>query len=360
MVTIKHVARKAKVAASTVSAVINSSAPVSEKTRARVIAAMKALDYHPSKIAQSLRTRKTYTIGVLVRDITNPFFPEVVRGIEEVARANDYHIILCDAANDPQEAHSSLRNLLRAKIDAVVLIGRIFESPPSAFSLFENQKIPVVSVERNYDVPWVHNILADVFSGAYEAVKHLSDNGYQRVAFICPQLALEQSRRFKGYQTALQENGIGVEGSMVRQTSATFEGGLQATRLLLEQKNSPQGIFAYNDLMAIGALFAIREKGLKVPDDIAVVGFDDIQAAAFTSPPLSTVALPKHQLGTLAMKTALQLIKRNDAPQIAIVQTSLVIRASSGHNVRKQGTEYRRSEQVAIASEITLCQDNGQ
>lgn len=348
-VTIKDVAKKAKVAISTVSAVLNNSAPVSEATQARVLAAMEALDFLPNKIARSLRMQKTFTIGVVVPNLINPFFPEVVRGIQATAHANHYHIILCDAEDDPHQAISSINSLIRAKVDALILFGETIEKVLSDFRLFKDQTIPIVSVERNFNVPGTHAVLVDVFTGAYQAVRHLAENDYRRIGFVCPKLTLGLSRRYRGYQVALKDEGIAMEESLVQQTSNSFEGGLLAATSLLEQKNPPQAIFAYNDLMAIGVLAIAQEKGLKVPDDLAVMGFDDIHAAAFASPPLSTVALPKQELGALAMQTALRLLKKMEVPRTAILLPSLVIRSSSTRMKGKQDTNHEIGERRIIA-----------
>ncbi|HID92562.1 MAG TPA: LacI family transcriptional regulator [bacterium (Candidatus Stahlbacteria)] len=327
--TLKEVAERAQVAISTVSAVINNSAPVSERTRQRVLKAIKALNYRPNRLARSLKTKQSFSVGVIVPDLTNPFFPEVVRGIESVARQHAYNIILCDTDEKQATGVASLNLLIEKQVDGVILVGGVIPKA-NILSLGDNV-LPIVMIEKDYDIPWISIVMVDAKKGAYDSVNHLINLGHRRISFITERLPRSKiQRRFEGYKLALKHNGIAFDSLLVKEVSPTFEGGYKAMNSLLSMEEPPDAVFAYNDLMAIGALKSIHAIGLKVPNDIAVVGFDDIQAASFTSPPLTTVALPKHEMGVKAMQLILELISGKGKHKKILLPTKLVVRESCG------------------------------
>lgn len=329
MATLREVAERAQVAISTVSAVINNSAPVSECTKQKVLKAIEALNYRPNRLARSLKTKQSFSVGVIVPHLTNPFFPEVVRGIESVARQHGYNIILCDTDENETTGVTSLNLLMEKQVDGIILIGGVI--PKANILSLGSKVLPIVMIEEDYDIPWISTIMVDARKGAYDSVNHLINLGYKRIGYITERLPKSKiQRRFEGYRLALRDGGIAFDISLVKGVSTTFEGGYKAMNSLLSMEEPPDAIFAYNDLMAIGALKSIHAMGLKVPDDIAVVGFDDIQAASFTSPPLTTVALPKHAMGIKAMQLILELISGKGKHKKMLLPTKLVIRESCG------------------------------
>jgi len=329
MVTLREVAERAQVAISTVSAVINNSAPVSERTKQRVLKAIEALNYRPNRLARSLKTRQSFSVGVIVPDLTNPFFPEVVRGIESVARQHAYNIILCDTDESKATGVASLNLLMEKQIDGVILVGGVI--PKANILSLGDKVLPIVMIEKDYDIPWISTVMVDAKRGAYDSVNHLINLGYKRIGFITEKLPKSKiQRRFEGYKLALKDNRIAFDSFLVKEVNPTFEGGYKAMNSLLSMEEPPDAVFAYNDLMAIGALKSIHGRGLKVPADIAVVGFDDVQAASFTSPPLTTVALPKHEMGVKAMQLILELISGKGKHKKILLPTKLVVRESCG------------------------------
>jgi len=332
-VTLREVAARAKVSIGTVSAVINGSALVKEKTRNQVLKVVRDLNYRPNRLARSLRTKKTLSIGLIISDITNPFFPEIVRGAEDVAKKEGYNIILCNTDEDVTTGISSLNLLREKRVDGLILVGGVV--PTEEIKELQEEGFPTVIVEREFDGLKLNTVLVDSKAGAYEATLHLINLGHRRIGFISGPLNRPPSLgRFEGYKLALKESGIGWDDSLVKEGDFRFNGGHRAMIQLLHRPQLPSAVFASNDLMAIGALEAIKSQGLSIPEDIAVVGYDDIPEASYTSPSLTTVALPKRRLGATAMELLLKILAGEEkTSQRIVLPTKLVIRKSCGANI---------------------------
>jgi len=328
MVTIKDVAREAKVSVATVSRVLNGSGPVSDETRRRIREVAGRMRYVPHSGARSLITSKTQTLGVLLPDLYGEFFSEVIRGMDDTAQKNGFHLLISRAYADRHGIETAIR-AMRGRVDGVVAMSPDLDAE-SLLNL--PSTIPVVllcSVPRGNEID---SLTIQNCRGAKEMVSHLISLGHRRIAIIkgAPR-NYDAAERLRGYRTALREAGILPDHSLERAGNFTEAAGYSAALELLALKDRPTAIFAANDSMAIGALTALREKGLCVPDDVAVAGFDDIPLARYMNPPLSTVHVDISQLGERAAALLLASLRKNNRPhQQLLLTTTLVIRASCG------------------------------
>jgi DNA-binding LacI/PurR family transcriptional regulator len=311
------------VSASTVSAALNGSALVKESTRKKIFKVCREIGYRPNRLARGLKTKRSYTIGVIIPELTNPFFPEVVRAIEHKAKEYNYNTILCDTDDDPEIGLSDFHLLIEKQVDGMILIGGVI----SRDAILSSKKLPIVAIEKEYHIPWVNSVMADLMGGAYEAVNYLIEIGCRRIAYItCTMKKEKVYRRFEGYKLALKDNQIPFDASLIKESSPDFDGGYKVMKSF--GSDSPDAVFSYNDVMAMGALKACSVMGARIPRDVAIVGFDDIDTASFTSPPLSTVALPKQEMGSLATEILINTILRKEKPRNVSLSTKLVIRES--------------------------------
>ncbi len=325
--TIRDVAQKAGVSPATVSRVLNERPGISEETRARVLQAARELGYIPDIAGRSLASKRTMTIGFLIhpRHSMGPhsFYGEVLMGADEEARKHGYHVVFA-AEGDTKLPSMVLQN----RVDGLILAG--CDIPRETIIALKHQEIPLVLVDNH--VEKVNSIVIDNEGGAYEATSHLIQLGHRRIAFICEWLGdLSFAERFAGYKRALADHGIPFDDTLVAEglPRQPRTGYVAAQRLL--EKTTPTAIFAANDLVAAEAMRLLRDRGLKVPDDVAVVGFDDGEVAHHTVPPLSSVRVFRKQMGALAVRRLLDLFNDPDQPPTHIrVFTELVVRDSCG------------------------------
>jgi LacI family transcriptional regulator len=332
--TIQDVATRAKVSIATVSRVLNDSDhKVHPQTRARVLAAVRKLNYRPNALARSLLTRRTMTIGVIIPDISNPYYAEIVRGIQDVADETGYNILLQNTDRKQERIIKSI-HLLREKIvDGVIFSGGIIHKFATLSALNELRERVVVIGRHEVNFPAA---LVDNIGGATAAIQHLIDLGHRRIAFIGgPKNSTTMIDRRKGYECALAQNGYALKSKLLKWGNLTPQSGFSAATALLRQKDRPTAIFACNDMMAFGSLHAARMLGLTVPDDVAVVGFDDVPLCAFIRPALTTVAIPRYGLGTGAMHMLIDLISGSDFDRIRWFKTQLVTRESTAQQARE-------------------------
>ena len=329
MVTIKDVAREANVSVATVSRVINGSGPVSAETQHRIREVAGRLRYVPHGGARSLITSKTNTLGVLLPDLYGEFFSEVIRGMDETAQRNGFHLIISRSHATKHGIETAMR-AMRGRVDGVVAMSPDLD----AESLLNvPTTLPVVllcSVSRGNEVD---SLTIDNCRGAKAMVKHLLSLGHERIAIIkgAPR-NYDAAERLRGYRLALREAGIAPDAALERVGNFTEAGGYAAAMELVSLKARPTAIFAANASMAIGALSALRESGIEVPEDMAVAGFDDIPLARYMDPPLSSVHVPICELGARAVDRLLHGIahKNDHARKRLRVSTQLVIRRSTG------------------------------
>lgn len=307
MATIRDVAKRAGVSVATVSYVINGSKPVAPETAARVRQAMEELDYHPNAVAQSLRTRTTHVIGVVVSDIANPFFAALVRGAEDYARQNGYSLIICNTNERLENERTYLDLLYRRRVDGLLLaptgknddlIGRLID-----------RGMKLVLIDRTLPNHKAPAVLSRNEEGAYQATSHLIAYGHTEIGVVLGLPDVSTTReRFEGYRRALREHGLEPSPRLEVYGYSRVAGAREACLALLSRPDPPTAIFAMNNLMTIGVMQAIRQLGLRCPDDVSVVGFDDFEWAEAFDPPLTTVAQFPYEIGRQAAELLLSLL----------------------------------------------------
>jgi LacI family transcriptional regulator len=331
-VTVADIARKAGVSIMTVSRVINQKGDVSPETRRRVQQIINRLDYRPSGIARSLVTRHSGTIGLVIPDVSNPFFADVALGAEHVAYAEGYNIYLCNTEEDPQRELSVVYSLEEKRVDGVVLFSRL--DPRQLASIVERQTA-VVLINRQAPKKSMSSSIGSVrlndMLGGRLVVRHLLERGHRAIGFLSgPPTSHSGRNRLKGYRDSLAQAEVTVDAAWEQHCSPTVEGGQAAAHALLLAHPELTALFCFNDLVAVGALHACVELGRKVPRDLAVAGFDDIPLAALVTPPLTTCLAPRYELGAEAVRLLLNRIRGSEkSPKEVILQPQLVIRASA-------------------------------
>ncbi len=329
--TMKDVARRAGVSIQTVSYVINETGSISAPTRARVLSAIDELNYHPDAIARSMRTRQTRLIGLLVLDITNPVHSRIAHAVESAAHAKDYRVILYNISQDPDRELESLRAAVEGLVDGLIIVNAVARERTLAFLHQEGVNGVLIDCLASADIP---SVMVDNFAAAYAATRHLIDLGHRRIAHIAgwePHTIAQQ--RLDGYRQALADHGLEyvcIGAALAESWSWDLKAGYDGMRHILANGERPTAVFAASDQMAIGAYRAIAEAGLRIPDDISVVGFDNLEIAAYTIPPLTTVNQPFDQMAANAVRLLLKLIKhqRVEKPQ-QVLPYELVIRGST-------------------------------
>jgi LacI family transcriptional regulator len=329
VVTIKDVAREAGVSVATVSRVWNDAAFVSAATRQRVSEVATRLGYSPHGAARSLITRTTDAIGVLLPDLYGEFFSEIIRGIDQTAQHHGYHILVSSSHDSREEIEAALRSM-RGRVDGMIIMSPDLEAQHTLQALAGG--FPVVLLNGGSDSGSFDSITIANHEGAREMVRHLVRRGHRRVAMIAgPARNYDAAERLRGYRSALTESGIELDEALVKEGSFSELSGHDAAVALLALAHRPTAIFAANDSMAIGALSALREQGLRVPEDIAVGGFDDIPTARYMNPPLSTVHVDISTLGERAMDLLLALVREGEHPRQQLqLPATLVVRSSCG------------------------------
>ncbi len=306
--SIKDVSLAAGVSISTVSHVLNRTRYVSDGARERVQRAIAELDYRHNGLARSLRTRQSYAIGLIIPDVTNPYYPQIARGVQDAAAEAGYWVFVCNSDRRPEVEVQLLGALEERRVDGVILDASGAAAP--LLTAIRRAALPLVLVGSRIDEPDL-DVVTVAPNGGYAAVRHLLDLGHRRVALIGGPPAPGQHRPAKagGYLQALAEAGIDLDEALIVPGDYTREGGAAAMQRLLATARPPTAVFAGNDLMAIGALAVARRSGRRVPQDVAVVGYDDIPEAATTVPALTTVRVPKYEMGLAAAGRLLERLR---------------------------------------------------
>ena len=332
MASMKEIAKIAGVSLGTVSNVLNNSAVVREPLRKRVMSAVDALGYQPSQLARGLRLDKTNIIGMIIPDVTNPFFPAVVRGAEDVAFANGYRLVLCNTDNDHAKEIVHFNELRTFLPSGLIVIPSNFSDLTAQVESYRKSGTAVVCVDRLPKGWDGDTVTADNETGAYDATSYLIRQGHRRLAMVMGPRHLTNARdRLRGFTRALTKAKIALGPEYVQEASFDQHGGFAKTMLLLRMTPRPSAIFAANDMIAFGALLAFREAGLRCPEDISLIGFDNLQFAEMTSPPLSSVTQPGFQMGTTAAQILVDRVKGDQGPvKHVILETTLKIRDSVG------------------------------
>lgn len=335
-VTIKDVAAHAAVSVATVSAVLNANKYVSPELALRVRASIAALGYERNSLAQSLKTQTSFTIGLIISDITNPFFTSVVRGVEDAANQHNYSLILGNTDEDLEKEKNYIRLLESKRVDGLILAAtagshEYLQSLPA-------QKLRLVTLDRSLFEWGIDSVLIDNVTGARKAVEHLIRLGHRRIGIITGISGITTTReRLTGYKTALEAHNIVFDATLIAEADSRIEGGRSAAlQLLMRENTRPTALFAMNGLMAIGTLQTLENLGLRCPEDIALVSFDDFAWSSVLRPRLTVVRQPTYEIGQKAAHLLFERLKKRDAPpQEVRLQPQLVIRESCGIGLQK-------------------------
>ena len=330
MATIHDVAKQAGVAPITVSRVINNSGYISDKTRDKVQTAISELGYVPNILARSLRSKRTNTLALVFTDITNPFFTILARGVEDSASFAGFNVIFCNTDESQEKEDNYIQLLLQKQVDGILLVPA--GSNTKSIEIIQEQNTPLVVLDRRVSNTSVDIVRGDSEGGAYQLTKYLIDLGHRRIAIISgPRNVSTAEDRLLGYKRAMEENGL-KEYLMSYYGCFTQASGFELTREIFSHDSKPTAVFAANNLMAIGALRALQEIGLKVPDDVALVSFDDIPENLTIFPFMTVVTQPSYELGKRATELIISRIN-NDTDldyQEIVFPVEFFERASSG------------------------------
>lgn len=331
MATMKQVADQAEVSVATVSRVINKTGYVSPDLEERVQAAMRMLKYQPSALARSLRRQQTQTIGVLIPQLDQPFFSTLAFAIEKALFPHEYRTLICSAEEDPEKENAYTEIMLRQRVDGVIMVPTGLSA--SNLRLLLEKNVPVVLVDRDLPDIQVNRVLVSNFEGAHNAMSYLLGLGHRHIGVIgAPEYSQAMQARVAGTKQALHDFDIDPDPDLLVMGSLQqFDMGYQSARRLLQRTPRPTAIFALMDVIAIGVMHAAAEAGLRIPQDLSIMGFDDISLAAYSVPTLSSVAQPIYQIGEVAIRLLLKHIQQRDLPTETIrLDTHLQVRQSTG------------------------------
>jgi LacI family transcriptional regulator len=336
---IKDVAREAGVSTATVSHVLNNTRYVSEETRERVLRAVERCNYYPNAHARSLSSGRTNTLGLLISDISNPFFPELVKSIEAAAFERGYDVILSNTNYDAERTSHYVRRIIERKVAGVALMVSEFDKTLS--DELARRHVCVVFLDQGVTSKCVSNIVVDYEVGIEEAVRHLVALGHERIAYIGgPGRLPSAAKRLEAFRDSMARNAPHADTPPVYEGDFRFEGGQRAAREMLAARELPTAVVVANDMMSLGVMQECRAAGLRVPQDISVVGFDDIAFAALSDPPLTTVCLPRTELGRKAVEALMLSIEDEERQGVEIhVRTHLVVRDSTARARELRGRD---------------------
>ena len=301
-VTIYDVAREAGVSMATVSRVVNGNPNVKPSTRKKVLSAIEQLGYRPNAVARGLASKRTTTVGVVIPDIASPFFAELARGIDDVASMYKYNIILCDSDGKLERELHLTNTLLEKQMDGIIFMGR--EITEEHMQIFTTSAVPIVLAGTKDPTGQLPSVDISHFDAGYDATNFLLNEGHTRIAMVTGPLVdpLAGMRRFEGYKKALNEKGISLKDSYVYNGDYRYESGLSAAKQFLSLIERPTAVFCASDEMAVGVIHGVQDRGLKVPENVEVVGFDNIRLAEMVRPRLTTVMQPMYDIGAVAMR----------------------------------------------------------
>lgn len=331
MPTIRDVAKRAGVAPITVSRVINHSGYVRQKTRERVKAAIAELAYVPNTLARSLRSKRTNTLGLILTDITNPFWTTVARGVEDAASDAGFNVIFCNTDESEAKQDKYLRVLLQKRVDGVLLVPARSTAEPIEF--IRKQDTPVAVLDRRVPDAQADVVRGDSEGGAYQLVRLLLSLGHRRIAMLSgPQGVSTAEDRVAGYRRALVEAGLDASAELVQHGEFTQASGYEMTQQVLTATLRPSALFAANNFIALGAIRALRDAGLQVPEDMALVGFDDLSPALVGDPFLTVAVQPAYEMGQRATEVLLARLSGQvpEEYQEIVLPTEVIVRKSSG------------------------------
>jgi DNA-binding LacI/PurR family transcriptional regulator len=340
-VTLSDIAATLGVAPMTVSRVVNQTGYVSEETREKVLEAIKTMHYRPNGVARNLKRQRTDTVGLVLGDISNPYSAELANAVRERLWSSGYNLFICISEHSATEDITAFESLVDHNVDGIIVATRSNVEGDERLRDIVSSNMPVVVIGRDFQCDGVDQVSADNMTGGYEATRHLVDLGHRRIGFIGADIKNRGGlKRLQGYLNALKAHDIEIDERLVTGRKEVLSGvpgystekmGYEGMKRLLSLPNPPTAVFARNDFTAIGAMTAIKEAGLSIPKDIAIVGFDDIPIAGHTSPPLTTVRQPMRLQGQLAAELLLRRIGNEEAldQEERILSCELIIRETT-------------------------------
>ncbi|WP_419724854.1 LacI family DNA-binding transcriptional regulator [Terrisporobacter petrolearius] len=334
---IREIAKKAGVSVATVSRVQNHPETVAKATREKVQAVIDECHYTPNWFARGMNLGKAETIGIIVPDILNPSYMEIIKGIEDIMSESGYITVICDGSYNCQKEEESIDSLIKRNTDGLIIISSSI-SRKKLLSI-KSKGIPIVSIGESNACKEIDTVKIDYEKASYKATKHLIDIGYDKIAIINgPKEKRENTLRLEGFKRALENSNINVENNYVLHSQISLDEGYLLTKKLLKLKNPPRAIFATNDIFAFASMAALRDNDIKVPEDIAVIGFDNIQLSRMIESKLTTIINPLHKQGVLGARLLIDIINNQDSEdsftQEILLETKIKIRKSCGYGNR--------------------------
>lgn len=346
---IRTIARLANVSIATVSRTINHVTTVNPKIAKRVWEVIEELDYFPNTQARALVSGRSRILGLIVSEITNPFFPELIQGFEDIAVEHGYEILVSSTNYEPKRMSHCIRRMLERKVDGVAVMTFGIEAP--LLEQLAQRKVPLVFVDVGPDGPGINVLKVDYHHGIRQGVQHLAALGHRNISFVRGPIGLHSAQsRLTAFSESMRECGITPNPAWIVQGDHTLEGGMAAMKQLLEAKKMPTAVMCSNDMTAIGVLHAMYRAGLRVPDDLSVIGFDDIHIAEVTIPPLTTVQMSRFELARAAvnaLRACAEGTETSAQKHEYNIRTDLVVRESTGFpkgtmkHLRKKSTAGR-------------------
>jgi len=327
--SIKDIARLARVSHPTVSRALQNSPLVNAQTAAKIRKIADETGYRASAVARGLVTRRTRTIGLVVTTVSDPFASEVTCGVEQTANDHGYAVFLANSNADPERERNVVQELAERRVDGIIVtssrVGALY------LPLLKELNVPIVLVNDQHPGEFVHSVMIENVEGTRTATEHLIELGHRRIAYVGDQFGYQSdAERLAGYRQALSEAGIAFATALAVEGDGRTEAAIEAVNGLLALAAPPTAICCYNDMTALGAMLAIRARGLRVPEDISVVGFDDLFFGAYLQPPLTTVRQPMRRMGQMAMENLFKLMSGEESVAQIKVETELIVRSSTG------------------------------
>ena len=330
-VTMEDIAKKAGVSINTVSRALNDKPDINEQTKEEIIQIAEDLNYQPNRFAQGLRSSKTSTVGVIVADILNPFFSALLKGIEQAARQQDYSIIVQDTDEKYGNERSAIQTMMAEQVDGLLITP--VQTEKETISELQRSSLPFVLVGRHFDELDTSYVVTDDVQGSYKATEYLIEKGYKQIAIISGPAHISSSReRLLGFRDAMNDHDLAIPEEFVLKNTVTMEEGYETGEELLAGEKTPEAVLCYSDFVALGVIKAAREAGYGIPEDLAVIGYDDIFFSTCLEVPLTSVRIPKKEMGQRSFETLRQLIgaeKGEPAQKRIKLEAKLVERESA-------------------------------
>jgi LacI family transcriptional regulator len=330
--TIYNIAAKLNLTAATVSRALNNNPKISEKTRKLVQETAIQMNYEQNTLARALKSGKSFNVGVIVPRIDSNFFASVIRGIEEELFPKGYHVIICQTHDQHDVEELNIKSLINAQVDGILMSISNAKTDNEILNNLSQKKVPLIYFDRKKDIPGISSVTIDDFYGAYEATKHLIEQGCQRIAHLSNDRSLEIFKnRYLGYKQALIDFNIEVDESLVIETHSKVAEGRKTTKLLLELESPPDAIFSSSDFSALGAIQEIKAKGLRIPEDICVVGFSNEPFTRFMELSITSVDQSPLEMGKIAAQVFLEEVEGYNMTieKKVVLEPTLIIRQSS-------------------------------